>query len=59
MTITITLNNLFFISENGIYSAFNFKISRLSFALLIKSNLEDYSHQFQVYLIAATQKMRT
>lgn len=59
MTITITLNNLFFISENGIYSAFNFKISRLSFALLIKPNLEDYSHQFQVYLIAATQKMRT
>lgn len=30
------------------YLAFYFRVSRLSFALLIRSNLEDYSHQIQV-----------
>lgn len=30
------------------YLAFYFRISRLSFALLIRSNLEDHSHQIQV-----------
>lgn len=41
-----------------IYLAFYFRISRLSLALLIRSNLEDYSHRFQDYLIAAAQKLR-
>ena len=41
-----------------IYLAFYLRISRLSLALLIRSNLEDYSHWFQVYLIAAALKLR-